>query len=255
MSETDYDRIEHLLKSDETANHEIGLQILAALGEQPHVGIARLLSKQPAYLFRCFEQEWKQLLGLMQTIEFRYHDIPQLPDQIHWLTNLRSLSLSHCTLSSVPANIGKLEQLERLVLNYNVLKTVPDEIGQLKNIKELSLVGNALDEVPSIIGELEQLEILSLIDNHLTSLPRSIAGLYNVRKLILRSNHFTDLPIELGFLENLETLDLSENKLTRLPGSIAALQKLNILYLQNNPISKREQEKISHTLSNTIIYF
>ena len=255
MADVDYDAILEMLRSPEETNHEIALQILASVGPISHVGLAHVLSQTPAYLFRSFENEWKVLLELIRKIEYRYQNIPELPQNIHWMKQLEVLSLSHCTLNSIPAQIGELHQLEKLILNYNVLKEIPKEIAQLKHLKELSLVGNALEIFPAIIGELEQLEILSLIDNQIKVIPRSIARLYNIKKLILRSNQLTDLPIELGFLENLETLDLAENNITRLPGSIAALQKLNILYLQNNPISKREKQKISHTLQDTIIYF
>ncbi|WP_016757070.1 leucine-rich repeat domain-containing protein, partial [Leptospira santarosai] len=50
---------------------------------------------------------------------------------------------------------GKLQNLQLLHLDNNQLTTLPEEIGKLQNLKELDLVGN-----PSLIGQKEKIQKL-----------------------------------------------------------------------------------------------
>ena len=55
---------------------------------------------------------------------------------------------------AVPAEIGQLTSLERLILEYNQLTSLPAEIGQLTSLTSLHLQGNKLTSVPAAIREL-----------------------------------------------------------------------------------------------------
>ncbi|EMO32618.1 leucine rich repeat protein, partial [Leptospira santarosai str. HAI821] len=58
-------------------------------------------------------------------------------------------------LTTLPKEIGKLQNLKELNLNKNQLTTLPKEIGKLQNLKELNLVGN-----PSLRRQKEKIQKL-----------------------------------------------------------------------------------------------
>ena len=59
------------------------------------------------------------------------------------------LNISHTNISSLPAEIGNLINLQELCLSYNQLSLLPAEIGNLINLKELLLNHNQLSLLPA----------------------------------------------------------------------------------------------------------
>lgn len=71
----------------------------------------------------------------------------QLPDEITELTNLESLVLMDLDLKTLPANFGRLQNLDSLSLFMNKL-TLSAELGKLKELKKLKyleIYGNKAD--------------------------------------------------------------------------------------------------------------
>ena len=69
------------------------------------------------------------------------------------------------TLDSLPASIGKMENIEILYLSDHEIKSIPPEIGQLKKLKGLSFAGCKLESLPEEIFLLTNLKELVLLDN------------------------------------------------------------------------------------------
>ncbi len=82
MSNLDRNIIIDLLKSEFEVNHELAFQMLEGSGVIPDIEIAKLLTSKPDYLFRCFRNNWRKLLGFVKELNFRYQDIPELPGNI-----------------------------------------------------------------------------------------------------------------------------------------------------------------------------
>lgn len=78
------------------------------------------------------------------------------------------LALDNANLSSVPADITKLKDLEFVFLRNNSLSTFPSEILQLPKLKGIDISGNMLTSVPSTLNDLKDLRYLVLGDNKLT---------------------------------------------------------------------------------------
>lgn len=119
---------------------------------------------------------------------------------------------------NIPNEIGKLSELDELLLNYNSLTgVIPPEIGQLNNLTTLVLDFNQLsDSIPSEIGSLTNLVDLHLSENNLVG----------------------QIPSSIGYLSKLENLTLHENQLTgKIPSAIGNLDNLSLLILAYNQLS------------------
>jgi Leucine-rich repeat (LRR) protein len=53
-------------------------------------------------------------------------------------------------------SIGKLTNLEMLVLTENKIKELPKEIGNLKNLTFLNIIGNPIKDIPTEISYLDK---------------------------------------------------------------------------------------------------
>jgi internalin A len=124
------------------------------------------------------------------------------------------------------------------MLDHIQLTTVPAEMGQLSNLQTLRLDNNQLATVPRELELLSNLQILYLDNNQLSEVPIGLSQLQNLQVLWLYNNRLTELPIELMQLNNLQDLRLSNNKLTKIPAQIRQLSKLQRIYLGNNLLTE-----------------
>jgi hypothetical protein len=143
--------------------------------------------------------------------------IPRDKDKLHALAEL---DLSGCTdprerttppLTSLPAEIGYLDNLVALNVSTNALEHLPEEIGELKHLMELNLFDNQLKDLPESLFALKKLMVLILSGNALESLPPQIANLQKLQVLHLNDNHFERLPEEINRLKKLTFLDIRGN--------------------------------------------
>ncbi|MEH2450211.1 COR domain-containing protein [Nostoc sp.] len=143
----------------------------------------------------------------------------------------QELDLSGQELTELPVEIGKLKQLESLILGKKVegdeyvgsrylqkvsgnnLKTLPLELLSLPNLRKLDISGNPLESIPDVVTQILHLEELILIRVELTEIPDAIANLTNLTQLHLSSNQITQIPEAIESLVELETLDLRGNPL------------------------------------------
>jgi internalin A len=168
----------------------------------------------------------------------------------------QELDLSGQELTELPVEIGKLQQLEFLILGKKVegyeevgnrvlrkvsgnnLKTLPLELLDLPNLRKLDISGNPLVSIPYVVKQILHLEELILIRVELTEIPEVIANLTNLTQLHLSDNQITQIPEALAKLTNLTQLHLSDNQITQIPEAIAQLTNLTQLHLSRNKITQ-----------------
>ena len=143
---------------------------------------------------------------------------------------------------SIPAELGRLANLESLALGFNELTgRIPGELEALTRLWQLHLAVNALiGPIPGELGNLASLEYLSLNTNDLTGrIPGELGRLASLRELRLDNNAMTgQIPAELGSLANLESLSLSRNDLTGpVPAELGNLANLKWLNLKWNDLT------------------
>ncbi|HEX2579684.1 MAG TPA: NEL-type E3 ubiquitin ligase domain-containing protein [Rhabdochlamydiaceae bacterium] len=121
-----------------------------------------------------FSSEIGGLTQLTHLLVAKYDGIA-LPAEIGLLQNLKTLNVAGIT--TVPAEIGQLYQLENLYLDSGTLTALPPEIGQLTNLTRLELKGNRLATLPAELGDLINLRSANFGYNQLTTIPDSLAAL------------------------------------------------------------------------------
>ncbi|KAL2486175.1 Leucine-rich repeat [Abeliophyllum distichum] len=149
----------------------------------------------------------------------------------------RVLDLSHNSIQDVPAAIGCLSSIQKLLLNANSLldKSISWEgITLLKSLTVLSLNQNHLTTLPSSLGALTSLKQLHVANNKLTCLPTEIGSLAKLEVLKAQNNRLSSIPASIGGCISLVEVDLSCNLLLELPEEFGELKDLKALYLSNN---------------------
>ena len=141
----------------------------------------------------------------------------------------------------IPAELGRLSQLEGLYLARNELSgSIPPELGDLYNLEVLMLFDNELTGViPYQLGNLGNLEEIHLGRNQLSGrIPTQLGNLENLRRLHLTVNDLSgSIPASLGNLTNLRQLSIAANDLTgSIPSEIADLTELTHIYLWGNDL-------------------
>ncbi|KAJ7555958.1 hypothetical protein O6H91_05G062800 [Diphasiastrum complanatum] len=164
-------------------------------------------------------------------------DIWQLASSLQHLT----FQMNSALVGEIPAELGNLTNLERLVLSQNSLQgSIPVEIGNLKKLQQLVLNGNELTGIiPDSFGNLDSLKVFDLSGNQLGGeIPSTLGRLNALQKLDLSENMFSGyISDELGNLESLQFLDLSSNKLNgSIPDSLRKLTSLQYLFLGDNSL-------------------
>jgi hypothetical protein len=120
------------------------------------------------------------------------------------------------SMETIPMDIARLRNLQRLSLSHCKLKTLPKSIGQLKKLNVLNLSNNQLKSLPASLGDLSFLTTLNLMDNELKRLPPSIGNMVNLRHLNLEYNRISELPLTLKNLElRLQNINLKLNPIER----------------------------------------
>ena len=183
------------------------------------------------------------------------NQLTSLPPEIGQLENLEVLALNENQITSLPTNFENLKRLKKLYLSTNQITNVPIELCSLTELEYLDLRGNEITCIPAEVGNLTVLEYLDLTDNQITSLPAKIEHLKRLKGLDLSRNQITSLPAEVGNLTVLEYIDLSDNQIATLPEAISNLNDtLNQISIDNNPLNEETMHWLNATFGNRAFY-
>ncbi|OWM90387.1 hypothetical protein CDL15_Pgr014689 [Punica granatum] len=170
----------------------------------------------------------------------------EIPFQIGKLINMQRLVLADNLIERLPVNLGKLQSLKVMILDGNRVTSLPDELGQLVRLERLSISGNMLTSLPETIGSLRNLLLLNVSSNKLKSLPESIGSCFSLEELQADDNSIEEIPSSLCNLINLKSLCLNDNNVKQIPSTLLkdckALQNIS---LHNNPISMEQFQQAS----------
>ncbi|KAF3441379.1 hypothetical protein FNV43_RR15293 [Rhamnella rubrinervis] len=159
-----------------------------------------------------FEGQMKLLESLKH---LRYLDlsrsdgIEEIPDSIGKLCNLQTLLLRLCRIHELPESIANLKHLRYLDLSDTLIKTIPDTLGNLHELLTLDLSGTGIEKIPDTLGNLHELRTLELVYcEKFTQLPTNITMLTNLCDLNNLGTSLKVMPPKLSNLKNLRRLQL-----------------------------------------------
>ena len=181
------------------------------------------------------------------------------------VTEMKSLVLTELDLTSLPAEIGLLSNLESMHLQGNRLSQLPDTFANLSALTEISLARNVFQELPPQLTDLPNIKALNLSHNNLSVLSSHIGNFAQLQDLNLSNNALKNLPKELKNCSKLWYLNLSGNNiqnLTPLTPLVSGVFSLNLsqneihdIYPLLNNIDSFTQLKNLDVSNNNIAYF
>jgi Leucine-rich repeat (LRR) protein len=125
-------------------------------------------------------------------------------------TRLEYLDLRHNKLKEVPEELAYCVNLRSLFLSNNELTTLTASVGALTALEVLHIQKNALVELPSSLASCTALVDLDASFNKITELPRGVlASALGLERVIFASNKLTVVPPEIGLLHRLQVLSLA----------------------------------------------
>jgi Leucine-rich repeat (LRR) protein len=116
-----------------------------------------------------------------------------VPTVIGSMESLFMLSFKSNSLESLPGE-SLHPNIAWLILTDNKLATLPAEIGHLKKLRKLMLAGNQLCHLPSEMSNCTSLELIRLSANSFSALPDWLFSLPNLAWLGLGGNPISSLP-------------------------------------------------------------
>ncbi|KAL6752608.1 hypothetical protein V8C86DRAFT_2752114 [Haematococcus lacustris] len=163
--------------------------------------------------------------------------LKELPASLGMLTSLQRLVLSSNALSSFPGGIAAaLSSLKILNLDHNQLQVLPAELCQLAKLEKLYASHNSLRELPSMLDQLPKLQVLVVSHNQLTQLPEGLPGV--LEECNVANNAITVIPAGLGRLQQLKIFNLDNNRVSTVPAELLlGCAALHTLSLHGNPIT------------------
>ena len=148
--------------------------------------------------------------------------------------NLRWLKLNNTKLRTIPAEVGKLHQLEHLTMKRNNVQSIGESVRQLPCLRTLNLRYNSLTHtsIPPSVFETEELTTLDLSHNLLAEVPEGLLKCKSLLVLNLSHNQLEMIPSQLLMTTtDLLHLDLANNELDALPPQLRRLSNLQTLIL------------------------
>ena len=141
-----------------------------------------------------------------------------LSPKIGALKNLESLEIRDIDCALIPAELGHLSALKRLVIvgssesaSRNMTLYPPYEFSRMKNLEYLEISSCNLGDFPAGILELEKLKTLNLSSNRIEAIPTNLKNLKSLTFLLIANNRLKALPAELFKLPALGPISLRGN--------------------------------------------
>ncbi|WP_250965634.1 NEL-type E3 ubiquitin ligase domain-containing protein [Pseudomonas sp. CG7] len=182
--------------------------------------------------------------------------VGHLPDLSADFSHVASLKMAGMDLSQQACEsfLSGFSSLRWLDMSDNRLTTIPAAVGPMNGLTKLLLTNNALSLTPrciEILQGLTRLKVLNFENNPLGQLP-DFSRMSDLRGLGLKGTGINTWPAGLRGLP-LEFVDLRDNQLTDVPDALVnptaadalATARVNgVTFLQGNPLSAATQQRL-----------
>eukprot|EP00054_Salpingoeca_dolichothecata_P003679 m.28043 g.28043 ORF g.28043 m.28043 type:complete len:505 (+) comp14065_c0_seq1:59-1573(+) len=204
------------------------------------------LSRNPlaSNISLCFQisvEDYQSVVG--ESKNLRHLELRRFNCQPHiecFLPKLTSLTIFHCSLTTLPETVCSVTTLITLNVIGNSLKSLPPAIKRLRRLAHLDLSLNCLTSLPPEFCELKRLASLRMDLTELSHLPEPVVALPKLGTLSLSRNPKLkgELSDNIGLLASLTALTLDSNHVTMLPETIGQLTHLQFLSVEHSEIQK-----------------
>jgi Leucine-rich repeat (LRR) protein len=123
-------------------------------------------------------------------------DTLRLPNTLHYLKNLKEVTIESCVMDSFPKELFKIPQLNYLNLYKTNTYFLSKHFERLPNLEILIIENNPISKIPFEIYKAQKLRFISLRNNKIEKLPDSISQLPELAFLDLRGNPMSTEEIE-----------------------------------------------------------
>lgn len=147
------------------------------------------------------------------------------------------LYVSRNRFTTLPDEIGELDNVEFFYCEDNPLSTLPRALADMDSLIAMYFTGNQFTEIPSFVFDMDRLTKLQFSKNRLTSLSADIGKMTGLRHFNIAGNQIAVLPDSIARLTKLRVCDFSDNRIAVLPEGFGAVPIVNQLRVRNNPLT------------------
>jgi Leucine-rich repeat (LRR) protein len=173
----------------------------------------------------------------LTVIDLQCPRLTEIPASFSDLKTMRTLSVTDCNFSTLPAFICEWTGLENIALKMSntfqgpvtELTKIPEHIGNLKKLRVLNLDAVSIKKLPESMCECP-LESLT-VSGDFRILPKHFGKLTRLKELELNGYRLKTLPPSFGSLSSLETIRFFGGNLEELPESFGTLSSLKDITL------------------------
>ncbi|CAI5473310.1 unnamed protein product [Closterium sp. Yama58-4] len=181
----------------------------------------------------------------LQQLHLKFLDqLTALPHSLGFLTAMEELKVVECgNLVNLPESVSAMGALTTLILDGCVFSSLPGDIGQLQNLVTVELFSRYRSHLPDSFGQLGQLKELVLHECFdLFQLPASFTNLSSLETLLIYGAiTLTRLPLGFEKLSKLRRLELLNCSVLYLPDRFGELPSLEILKVQTTKRNNSEE--------------
>ncbi len=166
---------------------------------------------EPAKVYESLDEALKEP---SQVTKLHLNDIgDSLSPEIGRLVNLESLVILHSDIKYLPDSFMNLVRLSALYINDCGFESIPKQLFGLKNLRSLDFDGCNIESIPPELASLQKLYVFSLDANRLIEFTRGRLQTRNLGVLSLESNLLTTFDYTKEDFPVLTYLSLSYNPL------------------------------------------
>ncbi|MCZ7558195.1 MAG: leucine-rich repeat domain-containing protein [Bacteroidia bacterium] len=163
-------------------------------------------------------------------------------------SQVKKLSLKDIGDSLSP-EIGKLVNLESLLIEHSSVKYLPDSFVNLVRLNALYIRDCGFESIPKQLFGLKNLRSLSITMCNIESIPPELASLQNLWVFSLRANRLKEFPRGRVQTRGLSTLSLESNLLTTFDYTKEDFPVLTYLSLSFNPLPDSLKKRLRQEFS------
>ncbi|XP_023597653.1 PH domain leucine-rich repeat-containing protein phosphatase 2 isoform X2 [Trichechus manatus latirostris] len=186
---------------------------------------------------RWQRQASKVVSQRISTVDLSCYSLEEVPEHLFYSQDITYLNLRHNFMQlERPGGLDSLYNLQILCLDGNFLTTLPEELGNLQQLCSLGISFNHFSQIPEVYVKLTTLEKVVMAGNRLEVLNLGVLNrMSHIKHVDLRMNRLKTVIIEnLEGNKYITHMDLRDNKLTDL--DLSSLCSLEQLHCERNQL-------------------